>query len=77
MSSSSRPPAQEGDSLSRTVDTPGRRVDSQDTAGKKVSASFLYNATRSTFEQVGFTYDRPKGKNHCIMHTTVPSRPAG
>jgi ribosomal protein S18 acetylase RimI-like enzyme len=43
----------------------------QDTAGKKVSASFLYNATRSTFEQAGFTYDRPKGKNHCIMRTTV------
>jgi hypothetical protein len=34
----------------------------QDTAGEKVSASFLYNATRSTFEQAGFTYDRPKGK---------------
>jgi ribosomal protein S18 acetylase RimI-like enzyme len=49
----------------------------QDTAGKKVSASFLYNATRSTFEQAGFTYDRPKGKNHCIMRTTVPGRPGG
>jgi GNAT superfamily N-acetyltransferase len=46
----------------------------QDTAGKKVSASFLYNATRSTFEQVGFTYERPKGKNHCIMRLSVPSR---
>ncbi|MGI8666148.1 MAG: GNAT family N-acetyltransferase [Jatrophihabitans sp.] len=44
----------------------------QDTAGKKVSASFLYNATRSTFEQAGFDYDRPKGKNHCLMRTTVP-----
>jgi GNAT superfamily N-acetyltransferase len=43
----------------------------QDTQGAKVSASFLYNATRSTFEEVGFTYDRPKGKNHCIMRTTV------
>jgi ribosomal protein S18 acetylase RimI-like enzyme len=46
----------------------------QDTAGQKVSASFLYNATRTTFEQAGFTYDRPKGKNHCIMRTTVPGR---
>jgi ribosomal protein S18 acetylase RimI-like enzyme len=46
----------------------------QDTAGKKVSASFLYNATRSTFEQAGFTYVRPKGKNHCIVRTTVPGR---
>jgi ribosomal protein S18 acetylase RimI-like enzyme len=43
----------------------------QDTPGKKVSATFLYNAVRSTFEQAGFTYDRPKGKNHCIMRTTV------
>ena len=46
----------------------------QDTGGKKVGASFLYNATRSTFEQAGFTYERPKGKNHCIMRTTVPAR---
>lgn len=44
----------------------------QDTAGKKVSASFLYNATRSTFEDAGFSYQRPKGKNHCIMRITVP-----
>lgn len=49
----------------------------QDTAGKKVSASFLYNATRSTFEHAGFTYDGPNGKNHCIMRTTVSGRPDG
>jgi ribosomal protein S18 acetylase RimI-like enzyme len=49
----------------------------QDTAGKKVSASFLYNATRSTFEQAGFNYDRPKGKNRCIMRTTVAGRSGG
>jgi GNAT superfamily N-acetyltransferase len=48
----------------------------QDTAGKKVSASFLYNATRSTFEQAGFAYDRPKGKNHCIMRKAVSARSA-
>jgi hypothetical protein len=44
----------------------------QDTAGKKISASFLYSATRSTFEKAGFGYQRPKGKNHCVMRKTVP-----
>jgi GNAT superfamily N-acetyltransferase len=44
----------------------------QDTAGQKVSASFLYNATRSMFEQAGFSYERPKGKNNCVMSMTVP-----
>jgi GNAT superfamily N-acetyltransferase len=34
----------------------------QDTAGKKVTASFLYNGTRRLFEQAGFTYSRPKGQ---------------
>ncbi|WP_216853720.1 hypothetical protein [Phytoactinopolyspora halotolerans] len=43
----------------------------QDTQGKKISASFLYNGTRSLFEQAGFEYVRPKGKNHCVMSTTV------
>ena len=43
----------------------------QDTQGKKVGASFLYNTTRSLYEQTGFSYDRPKGKNHCVMRTTV------
>ncbi|MGH8892409.1 MAG: hypothetical protein ACRDWY_03745 [Actinomycetes bacterium] len=44
----------------------------QDTPGKKVSASFLYNGTRSLFEQAGFSYDRRKGMHHCVMSTTVP-----
>lgn len=39
---------------------------------KKTSASFLYNATRTMYEQLGFTYDRPKGKGNCVMSTTVP-----
>jgi GNAT superfamily N-acetyltransferase len=39
--------------------------------GKKISASFLYNTTRSLYEQTGFSYDRPKGKNHCVMRRTV------
>jgi GNAT superfamily N-acetyltransferase len=43
-----------------------------DTAGEKVSASFLYNATRSMFEQAGFDYQRPKGKKNCVMTKTVP-----
>jgi GNAT superfamily N-acetyltransferase len=48
----------------------------QDTAeGQKVSATFLYSATRSLFEQAGFAYDRPKGKNHCVMSKLVA--PAG
>lgn len=36
----------------------------QDTQGKKTSAKFLYNVTRSLYEQSGFSYDPPKGKNH-------------
>ena len=47
----------------------------QDTAGKQITASFLYNGSRSLFEQAGFAYSRPKGKNHCVMSTTVA--PAG
>jgi GNAT superfamily N-acetyltransferase len=42
-----------------------------ETAGKKVSASFLYNATRNMCERAGFTYDRPKGKNHCVMRKVI------
>ena len=34
---------------------------------KKTSASFLYNATRTMYEQLGFTYQRPKGKGNCVM----------
>jgi GNAT superfamily N-acetyltransferase len=45
----------------------------QDTAGKKISSSFLYNATRSMYEKAGFAYQRPKGKNHCVMRKVVPA----
>jgi GNAT superfamily N-acetyltransferase len=41
-----------------------------DTQGK-VNASFLYNGTRSLFEQAGFEYQRHKGKNHCVMRRRV------
>jgi hypothetical protein len=47
----------------------------QDTAGRQITASFLYNATRSLFEEAGFSYSRPKGMNHCVMTATVA--PAG
>jgi GNAT superfamily N-acetyltransferase len=42
-----------------------------DTNGQRVSASFLYNGTRSLFEQAGFAFERPKGRNNCVMTTTV------
>jgi len=45
----------------------------QDLQGKKISASFLYGGTRSMFEKAGFDYERPKGKNHCVMRTVVPA----
>jgi GNAT superfamily N-acetyltransferase len=43
-----------------------------DTAGQKVSASFLYNGTRSLFEQAGFSYVRSKGKKNCVMRIVIP-----
>lgn len=46
-----------------------------DSAGKKVSGSFLHSGTRSMLERAGFTYERPKGKNHCVMRTVIePNR---
>ena len=44
--------------------------------GKKTSASFLYNATRTMYEQLGFSYLRPKGQGNCVMTIQVPSAPA-
>ena len=46
----------------------------QDTPGKNISASFLYNATRPMFERAGFAYERPKGKNHFIMRRLIEPR---
>jgi GNAT superfamily N-acetyltransferase len=43
-----------------------------DIADQKVSASFLYNGTRSLFERAGFSYGRPKGTKNCVMSKTVP-----
>lgn len=42
-----------------------------DTAGKRTSASFLYNGTRQMFEAAGFAFDRTKGTKNCVMRTTV------
>ncbi|MDQ2850312.1 MAG: GNAT family N-acetyltransferase [Actinomycetota bacterium] len=39
--------------------------------GKKTSSSFLYNATRTMYERLGFTYERPKGKGNCVMSMMV------
>jgi GNAT superfamily N-acetyltransferase len=44
---------------------------------RKTSASFLYNGTRNMFERAGFDYERPKGKNHCVMRKVVPPARAG
>ena len=44
--------------------------------GKKTSASFLYNATRTMYEQLGFSYERPKGKGNCVMSAVVPAATA-
>lgn len=45
----------------------------QDTPGKKMSASFAYNGTRSHLENAGFSYERSKVKNHCVTRRTVSS----
>jgi hypothetical protein len=34
-------------------------------------ASFLYDGARSMFEKAAFDYERPKGKNHCVMRKIV------
>jgi hypothetical protein len=43
----------------------------QDTQGRKISNSFLYNGTKEIFEKAGFNYEGKKGKNHCIMRKTI------
>lgn len=40
-------------------------------AAKKVSSSFLYNATRTMYERLGFVYLRPKGQGNCVMSRQV------
>ena len=33
-----------------------------DTAGKKMSSTFLYNGTRSMYEKAGFKYEPPRAR---------------
>lgn len=44
---------------------------------KRTSASFLYNATRTMYEQLGFEYQRPKGKCNCVMTKEISAGWAG
>lgn len=49
----------------------------QDTQGKRATGSLLYSLTRQAFEDAGFSFDRPKGKNHCVMRRVVsPASPS-
>lgn len=43
----------------------------QDTQGQKINSTFLYNGTRSLFEQAGFTFVRTHGAKHAVMSLTV------
>jgi GNAT superfamily N-acetyltransferase len=42
-----------------------------DLQGRTMRSQFLYSATRTMFEEVGFSYERPKGTGNCVMRTTV------
>ena len=43
----------------------------RDTQGKKLSASHLYNGTRSQFEKAGFEFVRSKGEFNGVMRITI------
>lgn len=47
-----------------------------DVQGRKKSASFLYNGTRTLYERAGFTYLRPKGQGNCVMGRVVDGLPS-
>ena len=50
----------------------------EDTEGRKVSNSFLYNATAAMFEQQGFSRTRQLGKNSWLVTKKVRARrPSG
>jgi hypothetical protein len=40
--------------------------------GLLTSSSFLYNDTRSMFEEAGFTFERTKGAKNTVLRKTVP-----
>ena len=46
----------------------------EDVEGRKVSGTFLYNATVQLFEQHGFQRSRRLGKNHWLVTKTVQAR---
>lgn len=56
----------------------GGRVESypEDTAGRKVAASFLHNSRLALFERQGFERVRRLGKNHWLVARQVPAAPA-
>ena len=43
----------------------------EDAEGRKVSGSFLHNATVSIFERAGFERTRRLGKNHWVVTKVV------
>lgn len=49
----------------------------EETAGRKVSGSFLNNVTVSFFERHGFERDRPIGKHHWVVTRQVSRDPKG
>jgi hypothetical protein len=38
---------------------------------RRLSSSFLYNATRAVYERAGFEFVRPKGLKNTVMRRTV------
>lgn len=40
---------------------------------KTMSSSFLYNATRTMYERLGFSYERHNGNGNCVMSLIVRS----
>ena len=45
--------------------------------GRTVSGAFLYSATASMFERLGFERTRRLGKNHWVVARVVPGAPEG
>jgi hypothetical protein len=64
-----RPRAGHGECCARVHDQAAKYRD----LGCLRPSSFLYSGTRSMFEKAGFDYERPKGKNHCVMRKIVPA----
>jgi hypothetical protein len=52
---------------------PNSRASITGRSTKQLSSAFLYNGTRSMYENAGFEYERPKGKNNCVMRKVVPA----